>query len=1221
MKKFSPTRCLDYIKLLTTSLPRLTRQMSLTVCLIAIAGFTTNLMAQTYTTTGVSHNWDDPDAWTCQGGGCKATPGDKLNGGAKVFVLDSIHFAGSQLQTINAKITISNGAVLFLNSANLLIENNKNKGSLEISDGSLRVVGGNVENRGIVELTNAYVETSGNFTSENSVAFDSACIQVTGGNFENLNGEISGSDGNVKVDAGNIVNTGVWQSGIAYCAEGSISAGLPGAEDCDSVGIRCECLRVPCAIPNPDILPGYETLGDIVSPGLISLAEGTVNDSLEDDLFLLETDKVIIEINFKNRAGLDLILAKYPAGPIIYDGAVSVASSNVLTLYFPVADLIDLDTTSDHKNSINAVTQAFPSQGGPISNAAEFDGTSTGAGNIAVTGSSLPNQGDFGQESFFARAGYDITGAGINVGVLSDSYDKGGGGSAALDIAAGYLPGDPNDISIVNELSISSGIDEGRAMMQIIHSVAPDAKLFFSTGFEGPGNMAESIISLANDYNCQVISDDITHPGQPFFGTGVVGEAIDNVTTNHDVLYFTSAGNFADRAWSDTYLDLNGLHDFGGGNTLQKVNLGVGPYLIILQWDDEFFSLLGDGPGGARNDFDIFLADDLGNPIYNFSRNNLGDDPVEVLPFYVQNATTTNIVIKRVAGTDSPQLKYIVFKAGDKNQGFSLDNPANYGKGTITGHAQSASAITVGAVRYDNTPTFGGMLETQGFSSRGDLGLNKPDFTAVNGGNIGFDLGGGDYDDDQLPNFFGTSASAPHAAAVAALLLEAKDKFSLGIDVSTQMKSKAIDYGEPATAMGAGFLSAYNTLLGTASPSPIITKLDTSAFSGVTEEGGTLVIEGEFFVDGTTEVYFRDQLLTPTEVTDTTITVDIAPYNGGNPAIWVLNTSADGATGDGGVDTAYFSDPVLEVIDIIANDATKRYGEELPVFSFHTERALSTDEVNLLAPFIEFSTVATALTEAEAFLPINPVINTSIENLPPELTELYQFNLVPGNIYVAPMELKIVPTDFTVAYGSPIRDQIDYNLEFGTPENPHNISASNLANIESSILAEYTASQANDLLILSDISLSNISLSNISLSNFISLSNISLSNISLSNLLEGKSFVTSFKTLKNISLSNISLSNISLSNISLSNNLNSGAVPIDVSLFEQSNQWDGGTDFGTTYSDVSIPNISLSNISLSNFISLSNSAAIGSQLNISLSNISLSNISLSNFISLSNISA
>ncbi|NND31650.1 MAG: S8 family serine peptidase [Saprospiraceae bacterium] len=1177
------------------------------------------LHSRTYRTTGNSQDWSDPLAWTCDGYGCENTPPSELEDGERIYIEHDIQYSGSDIEIDQGHIYIQDSATLEMLSGDLKIDD-KFQAKVIIDHGSLLINSGYLRNKGYLSMKNAFIKTEGNLDNDELIYMDYACIEVENGSFLNNYAVIFGPAGNVKVNNGNIENNNaIWDSDVSYCVSGNIVGSLPGAEDCPMVTDECACLEVLCDTTNTDILPGHtEGQGELVSPALIALAGDGVNEELEADLFIPNSvGSVLIDISFKDRVGTyNQVLSKYGIGVgdpnIIYDGGISQIPSNVITLFFPVADILDLDTTMAHGQYINSVTQTFPSQGGPISNVEEQgSSSSSGGGNVSVTGSSLPNQGDFAQESFFMREGYDINGSGVNIGVLSDSYDNGGQGSPVVDIQDGYLP---SNVQIVKDLApeIGSGIDEGRAMMQIIHSVAPGSNLFFHTGFEGPGNMAEAIDKLANENNCQVMVDDITLPGQPFFGSGVVGAAIEQVTSSGEIMYLTSAGNFADRAWSSTYQDLGGRHDFGGGNTLQPVNLGVGAYLIVMQWEDEFFSLTTDGPGGAQNDFDIFLANNSGNSIYNFSRNNLGDDPVEILPFYVQNSTTTNIVIQRVAGTASPRIKYIVYKAGEKNEGFSLVDPSDYGQGTITGHASSPAAITVGAVRFDNTPAYGGVLETQGFSSRGDLVTpNKPDLTAVNGGNISFDLGGGDYagDSDNLPNFFGTSSSAPHAAAAAALLLDAKTKFLLNYDVRGVMQSKAISYGEMPNAMGAGFLSAYQSLLDFANPSPSITQLDISGFGGTPDQGGELVIRGEYFLSGTTEVYFRDQLLTPITITDSSITVYIPPFSGGNPPIWVINEAA--ATGDGGVDTAYFSDPVFTMVNIIANDTSKRFGEELPGFTFRTEPSLSAQEMALLTPFVSFSTNATALTDAESFPAITPYLTVAEENLPPELNEVYQFNAVPGNIYIAPMELKIIPEDFTVQYGSAIRDEIEYRLEFGTPENPANILPSNLTDLENGILQDYHSSQANDLLILTDISLSNIALSNISLSNFISLSNTTWTNISLSNILDGKSFVTSFKTLKNISLSNISLSNISLSNT-----LNSAAVPIDVSLFDLNSQWDGGTEFGNTYT-----NISLSNISLSNFISLSNAQAANSNASLnSLVNISLSNISLSNFISLSNIS-
>jgi hypothetical protein len=49
----------------------------------------------------------------------------------------------------------------------------------------------------------------------------------------------------------------------------------------------------------------------------------------------------------------------------------------------------------------------------------------------------------------------------------------------------------------------------------------------------------------------------------------------------------------------------------------------------------------------------------------------------------------------------------------------------------------------------------------------------KPDLAAMDGANTTFFTSDTTVDDDTLPNFFGTSAAAPHAAAIAALVLDA----------------------------------------------------------------------------------------------------------------------------------------------------------------------------------------------------------------------------------------------------------------------------------------------------------------------------------------------------------------------------------------------------------------------------------------------------------------
>ena len=93
--------------------------------------------------------------------------------------------------------------------------------------------------------------------------------------------------------------------------------------------------------------------------------------------------------------------------------------------------------------------------------------------------------------------------------------------------------------------------DEGRAMLQIVHDIAPKAQLGFRTGFISSGDFAQGIRELKqNNYN--VIVDDITYITEPFFH-GRRSCAGYCEVTGQGVSYFAAAGNY--------------------GNTLYKVSL------------------------------------------------------------------------------------------------------------------------------------------------------------------------------------------------------------------------------------------------------------------------------------------------------------------------------------------------------------------------------------------------------------------------------------------------------------------------------------------------------------------------------------------------------------------------------------------------------------------------------------------------------------------------
>ncbi len=141
------------------------------------------------------------------------------------------------------------------------------------------------------------------------------------------------------------------------------------------------------------------------------------------------------------------------------------------------------------------------------------------------------------------ESGLSDSGAGIRVGVLSDSFNDLGG--AAADEAEGALP-PAADIDVVKDLA-SGGTDEGRAMMQIIHDIAPGADLAFYTAFDGEQDFADGILALAAA-GCKVIVDDVSYFDEPFFQNGVIAQAIQTVEAE-GVTYVTAAGNDASNAY------------------------------------------------------------------------------------------------------------------------------------------------------------------------------------------------------------------------------------------------------------------------------------------------------------------------------------------------------------------------------------------------------------------------------------------------------------------------------------------------------------------------------------------------------------------------------------------------------------------------------------------------------------------------------------------------
>ncbi len=448
----------------------------------------------------------------------------------------------------------------------------------------------------------------------------------------------------------------------------------------------------------------------------------------------------------------------------------------------------------------------------------------------------VTSQADGAMYADQARATYSVAGNGIRVGILSDSFNALGGMDEG--IASGDLP---TDILILRD--VGNRPDEGRAMGEIVHDVAPGASLAFHTAWEGEASFANGIRAL-QAVGCRVIVDDVIYLEEPMFADGIVAQAVDEVRAA-GVAYFSAAGNAARASYESPFRGVaGGYHDFDQGSGTDTIfNMAVpgGTYWIVLQWADSYASTSLSSPGAA-SDLDIELVypdgrtmfDPLGFPQGGFA-SNTGQDPTEVFGVVSSGILQAGLRIRHKSGPLPPALKIVFY-------GSYPSNPGEYDtrSSTLAGHANAFGAMAVGAVRYCKTPAYNQnppLIEY--FSSAGGLGIRyaidgtalptpevrqKPEFCAPQGGDNTFF--GADSDctgKTGFPNFYGTSAAAPHAAGIAALMLEARpntqpDRLRRVLqDTAVDMKTAGFDFDS-----GYGLVQADAALEQLTQPPPVL---------------------------------------------------------------------------------------------------------------------------------------------------------------------------------------------------------------------------------------------------------------------------------------------------------------------------------------------------------------------------------------------------------------
>jgi hypothetical protein len=566
--------------------------------------------------------------------------------------------------------------------------------------------------------------------------------------------------------------------------------------------------------------------------------------------------------------------------------------------------------------------------------------------------SSVATQGDFAQQSSTVRAtNPSLTGAGVTVGVLSDSfnclatYEKAGSGVPASGFN-GYAPfgftatyttdQQPSTGQAASTSALPAGVnvlaegpcldygapyqlpfgDEGRAILQIIHAIAPNAGLAFYTAVNSEADFANGIGKLAAA-GAKVIDDDVGYPDEPFFQDGILAQAI-NTVAGQGVVYFSSAGNDGTTSYENTTPSFSVAgsgsqageqllnFDPSGATAASGLSMSIpalypGEFVyLIVGWDQPYVTG-SPNSGGATSSIDLCLTgagadlltdnNSYPNPATCSGASQLRQDPVQMLilgnPASATGntpAATVTLSIGLVGRTAAPgRIKFLLSSNG---AGATINSPFAPGGPTIQGHPMAAQAAAVGAAFYFDTPQCGtSVARVEDFSSEGGDPIlfdttgtrlsspevrHKPDFVGPDGVNntiLGATLAQsndqvnttitGCEDNASFPNFYGTSASAPHAAGAAALMLQYNPALT-NTQIVAALQSSALPMSARATSAtgydyddGHGFVDVNAAFAQLPAAAPTMTSsASSSGHGGGAIDMGTLLSLGAVLLVG-----------------------------------------------------------------------------------------------------------------------------------------------------------------------------------------------------------------------------------------------------------------------------------------------------------------------------------------------------------------------------------
>lgn len=410
-----------------------------------------------------------------------------------------------------------------------------------------------------------------------------------------------------------------------------------------------------------------------------------------------------------------------------------------------------------------------------------------------------------------------VTGAGVKVCVISD-----GVATLAARQAAGELPA----VQILATGQAGSSGDEGTAMLELVADMAPGASLGFSTANGGKPQLAQNILDLRNVMGCNIIVDDVSYFSEAAFQEDVVANAVTTVVSS-GAMYFSSAANSGHLSggqsgtWQGDFLNGGAVsgpiaaegetgffHNFGtAGAPVLFDTLTATASRVSLKWSDPI--------AASANDYDLFVVNAAGTTLLGFSAatQNGTQDPFEFISGSFPSGSRVYVVqysgATRALRVDSHRSRLSVGT-----------------NGSTYGHNGGVNTVSVGAVSNGGVPISGRKFNAADtittYSSDGPrkLFLNPvpatsyitagcTTFGCAGGGGVllpKVDIAAADCNVTTTPGFIpfcGTSAAAPQAAAIAALI-KSSAKSLTGAQILSKMQATAIDIMVPGRDVDSG---------------------------------------------------------------------------------------------------------------------------------------------------------------------------------------------------------------------------------------------------------------------------------------------------------------------------------------------------------------------------------------------------------------------------------